>query len=44
MYAAAKTLKVSAIQLKRLVEKGAIVDAEGVIYIPSANRIGKHLI
>ena len=39
MYAAAKALNVSAMQLKRLVDKGAIVNAEGVIYIPSANRI-----
>ncbi|ANY29570.1 hypothetical protein BOX08_gp05 [Pseudoalteromonas phage BS5] len=39
MYAAAKALSISAMQLKRLVDKGAVVSAEGVIYIPSANSI-----
>lgn len=39
MYAAAKDLNISAVQLKRLIDKGAVVNAEGVIYIPSANRI-----
>lgn len=39
MYAAAKALNVSAVQLKRLVDKGALVDDEGVIYIPSTTTI-----
>lgn len=39
MYAAAKDLNISAVQLKRLIDKGAVVSSEGVIYIPSANRI-----
>ena len=39
MYAAAKALNVSAMQLKRLVDKDAVVNADGVIYIPSANTI-----
>lgn len=39
MYAAAKALDVSAMQLKRLVDKGALVDDEGNIYIKSATKI-----
>ena len=39
MYAAAKALSISAVQLKRLIDKGAVVNSAGVIYIPSANRI-----
>lgn len=39
MYAAAKALKVSAMQLKRLVDKGALVDCEGNIYIKSTTKL-----
>ena len=39
MYAAAKALNVSAMQLKRLIDKGAMVNPDGVIFIPSANKI-----
>lgn len=39
MYAAAKALNISAVQLKRLIDKDAVVNSDGVIYIPSANRI-----
>ena len=39
MYAAAKALNISAVQLKRLIDKDAVVNADGVIYIPSANSI-----
>ena len=39
MYAAAKVLNVSAMQLKRLVDKGALVDDEGNVYIKSATKI-----
>ena len=40
-YAAAIDLDISAMQLKRLVDKGALVNDEGVVFIPSANRIDK---
>ncbi|ADM26681.1 hypothetical protein [Pseudoalteromonas phage H105/1] len=39
MYAAAKALTVSAMQLKRLVDKGALVDDDGNVYIKSATKI-----
>lgn len=39
MYAAAKALNVSAMQLKRLVGKGALVDDDGNVYIKSATKI-----
>ncbi len=39
MYAAAKALNVSAMQLKRLVDKGALVNDDGVVYIPSTSKI-----
>lgn len=39
MYAAAKALNVSAMQLKRLVDKGALVDDEGNVYIKSTTKI-----
>ena len=39
MYAAAKALNVTAMQLKRLVDKGALVDDEGNVYIKSATKI-----
>lgn len=39
MYAAAKDLNVSAMQLKRLVGKGALVDDEGNIYIKSTTKV-----
>lgn len=39
MYAAAKALNVSAMQLKRLVDKDALVDDEGNIYIKSATKL-----
>ncbi|APC46229.1 hypothetical protein [Pseudoalteromonas phage PHS3] len=39
MYAAAKALNVSAMQLKRLVDKGALVDGDGNVYIKSATKI-----
>lgn len=39
MYAAAKALNVSAMQLKRLVSKGALVDDEGSIYIKSTTKL-----
>lgn len=40
MYAAAKALNVSAMQLKRLVDKGALVDDEGNVYIKSTTKLG----
>jgi hypothetical protein len=39
MYAAAKALNVSAMQLKRLVDKGALVDDEGNVYIKSTTNV-----
>lgn len=39
MYAAAKALNVSAMQLKRLVGKGALVDDEGNVYIKSTTKL-----
>lgn len=39
MYAAAKALNVSAMQLKRLVDKGALVDDEGSVYIKSTTKV-----
>lgn len=39
MYAAAKALNVSAMQLKRLVDKGALIDDEGNVYIKSTTKI-----
>jgi len=39
MYAAAKALNVSAMQLKRLVDKGALVDDDGNVYIKSTTKI-----
>lgn len=39
MYAAAKALNVSAMQLKRLLDKGALVDGKGTVYIPSTSVI-----
>lgn len=39
MYAAAKALNVSAMQLKRLVDKGALADTEGNIYIKSTTKL-----
>jgi len=39
MYAASKALNISAMQLKRLVDRGALVDSNGVIYTPSTNKI-----
>lgn len=39
MYAAAKALNASAMQLKRLVDKGALIDDEGNVYIKSATKI-----
>lgn len=41
MYAAAKDLNVSAMQLKRLVDKVALVDDEGNVYIKSATKIDR---
>ena len=41
MYAAAKVLNVSAMQLKRLVDKGALVDDEGNVYIKSTTKIDR---
>lgn len=41
-YAAGKDLNVNAQQLKRLVDKGALVDEKsGVVYIPSQTTIKK---
>lgn len=39
MYAAAKALNVSAMQLKRLVDKDALVDDEGNVYIKSTTKL-----
>lgn len=39
MYAAAKSLNVSAMQLKRLVDKGALYNEKGEIYIPSKTKL-----
>lgn len=39
MYAAAKALNVSAMQLKRLVDKGALYNENGEIYIPSKTKL-----
>lgn len=39
MYAAAKALNVSAMQLKRLVDKRAMVDDKGVVFIPSTSKL-----
>ena len=39
MYAAAKALNASAMQLKRLVDKGALVDDKGNVYIKSTTKL-----
>ena len=44
MYAAAKALNVSAMQLKRLVDKGALIDTEGNIYIKSTTKVNGALL